>query len=177
MRLTCICHYFLEIIYNFSDELKKDVNGTKMRKHRMIYVTHQIANAFGNDLFSELVQFGLYAATTLLICFIFGAFKFTVGTFVVITAVSIVASIVLAISLKAAMTLAISCHTHSRLCCEWGLEQLGPQNNLLNKLFWKSQRPLSIRIGGQFILDSHEYIITIFGTIVLQKVIDLLLTF
>jgi len=157
--------------------MREDVNGTKSRRNQMIYVAHQIANGFGNYLFSDLVQFGIYEAATLLICFIFGAFKFADATFAVLTVLFIVASIIVAFSLKAAMTLAISCHTNSKACRELGREELGTQNKLLNKLFWKSQRPLSIRVGSQFILDSNEYIATIFGTVVLQKVIDLLLTF
>jgi len=99
------------------------------------------------------------------------------ATYAIMILISLVGSTILAYSLKVAMTLAISCHDNSTTCRELALEQILPQNQLLNTLFWKAQRPVTIRVGSQFILDSNEYIVTIFGTIILNNVIDLLMTF
>jgi len=148
-----------------------------MRGNQLAYVSQQVINASGNDLFSDLVQFGIYAAATLLICFIFAAFKFSDASFAILIMLLLVATTIVAYCLKAAMTLAISCHVNSIACRELALEQILPQNQLLNTLFWKAQRPITIRVGSQFMLDSNEYIVTIFGTIIFNKVIDLLMTF
>jgi len=157
--------------------MKDDVNGTKIRRNQLIYVGHQLANAIEGAVFSDIVAFGMYGSAMLIICFTFGAFKFANASFAVLTSLFIMANIILGFSLKAAMTLAISCHTTSEACCGLGLEQIGSQNTVLTKMFWKSQRPVSIRVGNHFILDSNEYILTIFGTIILENVINLLLTF
>jgi len=49
-------------------------------------------------------------------------------------------------------------------------------SNLINDRFWKSCRPLKIRVGSFGSIETHEYILILFGDVVLKTMVTLLLS-
>jgi len=144
-------------------------------KNRMTYVVHEVMNSFANDVFASAVAFALYATAAFLVAYLYAVFKFTMLSFVLLESLLVTVCVFFALMYKAAMTLAVSCHTTSRDCCMRGLYQIKASKE--TRKLWKSRRPTSICVGRHFVFDTNEYILNLFGNIILNSVIDLLLTF
>jgi len=144
-------------------------------KHRMTYVVLEVINSFANNVFASAVAFALYATAVILVAYLYAVFKFTKLSFLLLEILLVTVCVLFALIYKAAMTLAVSCHTTSRDCCMRGLYQIKASKE--TRKFWKSRRPTSIYVGRHFVFDTNEYVLNLFGNIILHSVIDLLLTF
>lgn len=78
--------------------------------------------------------------------------------------------------LRATLLSGIQCHTWSKECCCIGATRLAPKR-MYNQRYWKSRQPISVRVGGEFKLETTNYVLIVFGDIIATNVINLLVAF
>jgi len=161
--------------FHFSLDWKKDMDMGKVRRTEVTYLAHQVLNCFTNDVFSNVIEFIVYVGAIVLIIYIYAMFNFLNITFALLLSFLMTVCIVSCYIFEAGMRLAVCCYKTSKLCCEQGLNQIPTRK--VTKKFWKSRRPTLIHVGSHFVFDTNVFILNFFGKIVLETVINLLLTF
>jgi len=146
------------------------------RRQRWIYSSHRIMNNLGNELFSSMVEFALNVASVVLIIGAYNIVRFSGSGYAISLAVMSVTFCMISCSLKFAIVLAVSCDTNSSACCTKGVNSL-TNRNIENIKFWKAQTSIKIRVGEHFALQTKSYVLELFGLIILDNVISLLVTF
>lgn len=81
-------------------------------------------------------------------------------------------------SLKSALTIAVSCHTSSKECRYVGYTSISSTSNReYDKRFWKSRQLISMRVGTTSKLETRTYVVRLFGELIPNNLVNLLLTF
>ena len=148
-----------------------------------VYMCHQVINKHANSIFSDVVELAMYLADLVLIAFLFCIFKFAKNgskTYAGMLYAMLCACFIISFILKSTLKLAVSCHINSTNLCGAEIERIGKMNSnqrAYKLRFWKSRRAVTICVGQHFKLDTPSYVLTVFGDIVLQNVINLILTF
>jgi len=144
-------------------------------KHELIYSAHQVCNKFCNDVFANVVEFALYVSTIFLTFIGYSMIRFYKDGYTIIPIMLLMGGIT-TFSLVSALILAASCHANSEGCCHV-YKTFGKSLRKVDKIFWKSRKPTSVSVGKHFKLHSKSYVLEVFGNIVLQNLIDLLVMF
>jgi len=144
-----------------------------MDRTHSIYASHQILSSFTNTVLADIAEFALYSATAL---FIVGTYSLIRIKMPVILLFGTAAFIIISISLKSALELAVTSFQQSEACRRVG-KSIWNRDRKYNVRFWKSRLPLSIPIGYHFKLETKQYILHLFGCIIFENIISLLLTF
>jgi len=144
--------------------------------HRSIYSCHQVFNIIANDVFSGIVEFALSTSCVLLIFGIYAFFKIATSSLKVLIPLILACLIVVFFALVCSLTLAVSCCLKSNEYCKFRQNPLrGTTKD--DALFWKSRRHTTIRVGQHFSLETRDFVLRVFGDIILQNVVSLLVTF
>jgi len=151
-------------------------NKRRAHQHRWIYSSLQVMNIFATITCSGIVEYSLHVVSVVLIIDIYMIIRFASISYVIVLAINISAFIIVSCALKFVLILAVSCRLNSAACCVKG-KTSQTNRDILNLKFWKAQRPLSIRVGEHFTLDSKNYVLHVIGRIILENVIELLVTF
>jgi len=148
----------------------------RMALHRHIYTSHQVLNKLANDIFADIVEFTLWVSCVMLIIWIYMFFRFSSKSYAVIIPLIACCIIVTWVSLHSALTLAVSCSTNSR---EYFTHRKCPGKRRVkyDTLFWKSRKSTTIRFGHYFSLETKNFVLQVFGEIILQNVLSLLVTY
>jgi len=139
------------------------------------YRSHQLLNKFAQNLSAELVAGGYYVGSGILIttsyCLIryssvFDAFFLLVMVVILIYSTAIVMLL---------LTRAINIREQSEEVCKAFLDII-PLSKA-DYLFWKSCHPVKLKVGSVGSIETHEFLIILFESVVLQTTINLLLNF
>jgi len=125
-----------------------------------------------------IVESTVYASEVVLIFFTYGIIKFSqneASDYMLMICILVAGNVIISLALKAALSLGICCHLNSVSLCKVALDNAYGRKTY-NYRFWKSRRPITVRVGDQFLLNANGYVLTV-GKIVTENVIDLLLTF
>ena len=148
-------------------------NVGRMRRHELIYTSHQVMNKIANDVFSGSVMFALYLDMVVLIIATFIVIKLSYRNYLTLVIGTCAIIPIHVFAVKHALSFAASCYTNSEPCYTIG--RAGRRKE--SALFWKSRKPISIMVGDAFALETRTYVLVVFGDIILQNVISLLVTF
>lgn len=157
----------------YSEQIKNEDKDESL--HRMTYMSHQIFSIRYNEVFSGITEFAIYSctATITLYAYIIIRFKAHSSMQFIIACVLIMGTL----TMKECLTYAVGCHINSEDCMFLGKENTVVSNREYNKQFWKSRRPVSFRVGNQFRIETKTYILRVFGEIIPDNLVNLLLTF
>jgi len=141
-----------------------------------IYTHHQALNKIGNDVFASIVEFALSVLSVVIIFWGYILFRFASDNYTIILPFILGFLVAVCFSLLAALTLAVSCSSKSQHYCK--LQQNPVHGNTkYDTRFWRSRKPITIRVGEQFSLETKDFVLQVFGNIILQNVTTLLVTF
>jgi len=130
---------------------------------------NQVFNKFANDVIADVLEFSLFVSVIVLIL---GIFRFS-G--VIVPLFASVGSIIGIVHIPG-LGPAVTCHFTSDQVCQMHKQTLKPQGRY-ERLFWKSRKPLTMRVDRHFALKSKHYVVEKYGDVVLKTAIDLLVTF
>jgi len=153
-----------------SSDLKTTHQGGHLRS---TYTAFGVMNNSVQNMFSGIVAFTIYTACSVIIVVTYTMFKFTSSDYAPMQAIGACTIIITAFSLKAALVLAIYTNINSKDCCDVGRTARRKEEGL----YWKAQKPISARVGDQFKLETMDYILVVFGDIILKNIVDLLVAF
>lgn len=157
-----------------SEEIPNDKNGEDL--YRKIYVSHQLFDGKYNEVFSGIMEFAVYACTSVIILFSYITLRYKTESSLQFIVFSIL--FLSTLSLKMALDLGVTCHTASQKCIVLNqTNSASSSNRKYNKRFWKSCQPVSLRVGNQFELETKTYTLRVFGEYVPNNLVTLLLAF
>lgn len=146
-----------------------------MPRLQLEYASHQVLNKIANDVFKWVVEFALYAGCVVLIISSYALLTVTKNaSYASLSIIFCSCSISAFVSIKYSLELAISCHICSdsfRKHCKT------VDKSKYGKCFWNGRQPLTIHVGDHFRLETMQYILVVFGNIVLENLISLLIAF
>lgn len=148
---------------------------TNEDNHRMIYVCHQIFSINFNEVFAGITKYGIYLCTVTVTLYSYIIIRFNTGSLVQFIIVSILVMSIL--SLKAVLSLTASFHINSKECIFLNQTSLATSNRGYKNRFWKSRRPVLLSAGSQFQLETKTFVLLIFGDIIPNNLVNLLLAF
>lgn len=156
-------------------------SGSKKGRHGRVYQALKIANTYFNSLFCHAVSFIYHFGVTIIITVTYASvrlladhrssFMSTVGAFL-----GFMIAIIMSICLEFSVRNSLHFRTNS-------LEYINSyiRNDMklskLERLVLKSYYPLEVHVGNLFKFTSKSFCLHLFGDIIFQSVITLLLTF
>jgi len=139
------------------------------------YRGHQVMNIFANQLFSTYVAFSICIGACVVITCSFCLIRFTstLPTFFILWVFNV------AVGLTGILVYNITNAIYIRLLSQMALNsfQIVDLNRSREQYrFWKSCRPLEIRIGPLGSIETHEFLLILFADIILNNIVALLLS-
>lgn len=156
-----------------SEEIKSGEKNVDL--FRTIYTYHQLYNIKATAVYDRITEFAMYSCIILIIFFSYIFFRYTNA--ISIQLLCFCGFLMGFMGLKFALTLAAACHASSQQCIDLSITNSALSKNQYNKQFWKSRRPFSFRVGSRFKIETNTYVLKVFGEIVPNNLVNLLLTF
>jgi len=139
------------------------------------YTQHQVMNKWANNIFSGIVEFVMYLSAFVLTLFLYGLFRLARNSYIIIQCIIVSLALIIFYFLKNSLLLAASCHIDSVECCTIGRWSIA--GGKIENRHWRACKPTSVSVGSHFALKSKNYVLQVFGKIIFENVVNLLVTF
>jgi hypothetical protein len=140
----------------------------------LMYSYHQVLSRYGNATFRTIVGASIFTGSVVLILCFYGLIKFHHEFFNVLMLGGF--EICVFIGSEFCLRMSIRIYYHSEAFLK------GAQNNpsvqgKYDHIVWRSRRPISISVGNLFEIETKNFLLRLFGEVILQNICSLSLTF
>jgi len=161
-------YYHFPLYFSYENLIR---NKRKESRSRLIYQVQQIFNKHFNSVLRQFTCYSLSLDTGLIIVSIYTLIQNN-DPFLIPLLLSIIPGIVLVTEFSISQMCKLQ--ELSLRCRATGLNR----NQIkVDTLYWKSCRPIVIWAGGLFCYEHREFVLKLFGSIILESVINMLITF
>jgi len=160
---------------NFKHSWRRHYKGTDKEQIKYSYRGHEVMNQFANKMFGVVVAVAYILAACVVITCLFCLIRFTSSLPILFLLWILAAFVVVSGILVLLITKAVQIRVLSKSSFT-SFQRFDLNQNRETRLFWKSCRPLRINVGSFGSIESHEFLLILFGDIVLNNTVTLLLS-
>ena len=166
----------LKLLKCFVSSWKPDLSRRTKDQSRCLYRSHQLIGELVFDLAKDLVECGYMMVVLLIVTLLFCLIKFhsVLHPLVLFCMLFFVATVI--ILLKVLLSMAV----HLREFSEGfytSFERFDLTHSRADIRFWKSCRPIKLKMGNFGYVETKNFLLILFGPVILDSLCSLVLTF